>query len=304
MNDVAHNFVINRRRRPRPPGPLNSFDGDSGADADDALIRGLEPKAMTVRGSQEWARAAANRAERTRRASLAARGCTMGSDEESKDASSQTASGEGVSPAVTAEMSVEDLQPSLAEGGEAAMKALVEKAKTAPGSVFEPETVSALAQLAKTNFPAWVNLRAQLKSEAREVPISELDKRVTPNGGDASDGDDGLPGGPLKFDEIEPWDERVDGAKLLAELSSAIGAYVIMDPPQRVAVALWAVFTHAHDSFPLCAAAHHPFADEALRQNQTARDIGEADASASDHERRQRRRSRSRRRRASPDRLY
>jgi hypothetical protein len=51
---------------------------------------------MTVRGSQEWARAAANRAERTRRASLAARGCTMGSDEESQDASSQTASGEGI----------------------------------------------------------------------------------------------------------------------------------------------------------------------------------------------------------------
>ena len=146
-------------------------------------------------------------------------------------------------------MSVEDLQPSLAEGGEAAMKALVEKAKTAPGSVFEPETLSALAQLAKANFPAWVNLRARLKSETREVPMSELDKRLTASGVDPSDGDDGFPGGRLKFDEIEPWDERVDGAKLLAELSSAIGAYVIMDPTQRVAVALWAVFTHAHDSF-------------------------------------------------------
>ena len=85
------------------------------------------------------------------------------------------------------------------------------------------------------------------------MPIAELDKRVKPNGGDASDGDDGLPGEPLKFDEIEPWDEPVDGAKLLAELSSAIGAYVIMDPTQRVAVALWVVFTHAHDFF-LCAA--------------------------------------------------
>jgi hypothetical protein len=154
---------------------------------------------------------------------------------------------------VTAEMSVEDLQPSLAEGGAAAMKALVEKAKTAPGSVFEPETLSALAQLAKANFPAWVNLRVRLKSEARDVPIAELDKRVKQNGGDASDGDDRLPGGPLKFDEIEPWDEHVDGAKPLAELSSAIGAYVIMDPAQRVAVALWVVFTHAHDFF-LCAA--------------------------------------------------
>jgi hypothetical protein len=207
---------------------------------------------MTVRGSQEWARAAANRAERTRRASLAARRGTMSKEEEPKHASIPAAPGEGVSPNGLADMSAEDLQPTLAEGG-AAVKALVEKAKTAPGSVFEPETLSVLAQLAKTKFPAWVNLRARLKSEARDVPIAELDKRVKPNGGDTSDGDDGLPGGPLKFGEIELWDERVDGANLLAELSSAIGAYVIMDPAQRVAVALWAVFTHAHDFF-LCAA--------------------------------------------------
>ena len=44
MNDVADNFFIKPRRRPGPPGPLNSFDGDSGADADDALIRGQELK--------------------------------------------------------------------------------------------------------------------------------------------------------------------------------------------------------------------------------------------------------------------
>ena len=53
-----------------------------------------------------------------------------------------------------ADMSAEDLQPTLDEGGEAAMEALVEKAKTAPGSVFEAETLRALAQLAKANFPA------------------------------------------------------------------------------------------------------------------------------------------------------
>lgn len=43
VGDVS--CIIGRRRRPRPPRPLNSFDGDSGADANDALIRrvGLKP---------------------------------------------------------------------------------------------------------------------------------------------------------------------------------------------------------------------------------------------------------------------
>jgi hypothetical protein len=133
------------------------------------------------------------------------------------------------------------------------MNALVENAKKEPGSVFEPETTRALAQLAKTNFSVWINLRAQLKSEARDVPITELDKHVRPNdGGDASGGDDRLLGVPLKYDEIEPCDEHVDGANLLTELSKEIGAYVVMDPPQRDAVALWTVFTHAHDFF-VCA---------------------------------------------------
>jgi hypothetical protein len=177
----------------------------------------------------------------------------MSAREEPKDGSSATTSSEGVSPDGTADMSDEYFRPTLAEGGEAAMNALVKKAKTTPGSVFEPQTLRALAQLAKTEFPTWINLRARLKSEARDVPITELDKRVIPDDGEATDGDGRLSGAPLKYDEIEPWDEPVDGAQLLTELSSEIGAYVIMDPPQRHAVALWVVFTHAHDFF-LCAA--------------------------------------------------
>ena len=59
--------------------------------------------------------------------------------------------------------------------------------------------------------------------------------------------DDGLPGRPITFEEIEPWREPVDGAELLTELSETIGAYVIMDPHQRDAAALWAAHAHAHD---------------------------------------------------------
>ena len=60
-------------------------------------------------------------------------------------------------------------------------------------------------------------------------------------------GDDGLPGKPLTFDEIEPWPDPVNGADLLTALSDAIGKYVIMDAHQRDATALWVAFTHTHD---------------------------------------------------------
>jgi hypothetical protein len=204
---------------------------------------------MTARGSTEWVRVAADRAERTRRASLAAQRGTPSKDEERKDRSSPTVSGEGASPKCIAEISAEDFQRTLAEGGEAAMNALVGKAKTAPGSVFEGETVGALAHLAETDFPTWVNLRTRLKREAPDVPIADLDKRVRANGSDAGGGDDRLPGRALKYDEIEPWDEPVDGEQLLTEIATAIGCYVVMDAYQRDAAALWVVFAHAHDFF-------------------------------------------------------
>src|SRR6516165_8614254 len=117
---------------------------------------------MTARGSPEWARAAADRAEQTARRATS-------KNQERKDSSSSTASGEGASLDGMAEMSAENFQRTLAEGGEGGMNALVGKAKKAPGSVFEAETLSALTQLAKANFPAWVNLRARLKTEARGV---------------------------------------------------------------------------------------------------------------------------------------
>ena len=58
---------------------------------------------------------------------------------------------------------------------------------------------------------------------------------------------DGLPGRPIDFDEIEPWPDPVDGAELLSELARVIGQYVVMEPRQRDAVALWAAHAHAHD---------------------------------------------------------
>jgi Protein of unknown function (DUF3631) len=75
--------------------------------------------------------------------------------------------------------------------------------------------------------------------------LGELVKKRVEGGGEP--GDDGLPGKPLTFDEIEPWLDPVNGAELLTALSDAIGKYVIMDAHQRDATAIWVAFTHAHD---------------------------------------------------------
>jgi putative DNA primase/helicase len=116
--------------------------------------------------------------------------------------------------------------------------------------VFEDDTFNALAALAKGKFSAWINLRARIKNEARGVPLAEVDKRIKARlngGGEDGNGGDGLPGRAVEYAEIEPWEDAVDGAKLLSETAQGIGAYVIMSANQLVAAALWAVFAHTHD---------------------------------------------------------
>jgi hypothetical protein len=52
----------------------------------------------------------------------------------------------------------------------------------------------------------------------------------------------------LAIPDIEPWPMPVDGAALLAELSTAILRYVVIERPAADAVALWIVHSHAIDS--------------------------------------------------------
>jgi hypothetical protein len=48
---------------------------------------------------------------------------------------------------------------------------------------------------------------------------------------------------------VEPWPDPVDGAKLLTDNVTQVGSYVVMGDAYRDTVALWALFTHAHDAF-------------------------------------------------------
>jgi hypothetical protein len=122
---------------------------------------------------------------------------------------------------------------------------LVERAKSDPGAPFEPVEIAMLRNTAR-NCPAdFERLRARLRAETKvRLPALEaVMKAAEPEAG----ADDGMAGRPISYEEIEPWEEAVNGGDLLSELSEAIGSYIVMDKPQRDAVALWAVFAHAHD---------------------------------------------------------
>jgi Protein of unknown function (DUF3631)/Bifunctional DNA primase/polymerase, N-terminal len=131
----------------------------------------------------------------------------------------------------------------LAEGDSAGFLA---RAKADAGFPFEPEAMAALNQLAKRRAPDFERLRTQLKAETK-VRFAALEALMKAETAIGDSGEDGLPGRPITFEEIQPWREPIDGDALLTELSETIGAYVIMEPGQRDACALWAVHAHAHD---------------------------------------------------------
>jgi hypothetical protein len=47
----------------------------------------------------------------------------------------------------------------------------------------------------------------------------------------------------------EPWPERVDGDDLLDQLAERAGTHLILPPGAATLLALWTVFSHAHDAF-------------------------------------------------------
>ena len=86
------------------------------------------------------------------------------------------------------------------------------RAKTDPGFPFEPEAIVALNKFAKGRPADWQRLRAQLKTS--KILLSALEAMMKAEAeGDDNNGGDSLPGRPIKFEEIEPWDEPVDGAR-------------------------------------------------------------------------------------------
>jgi hypothetical protein len=97
-----------------------------------------------------------------------------------------------------------------------------------------------------------IKYEAQRKDEAARlgIRVSVLDRLVDRAGRTASE-DDVRPGQgrPVEIPEAEPWPEPVNGAELLDGITKALHRYVILPDAEAVAIALWAMRTHAHDAF-------------------------------------------------------
>jgi hypothetical protein len=108
------------------------------------------------------------------------------------------------------------------------------------------DSTAEIARLAKLPL---IEYGRERKAAAQRLgcPVAILEKAVVAersNGGAAAG-----QGRPLDLPEPEPWPEPVDGAALLEEMVTAIRQYVVFTVAQALATALWAIFTHAFDTF-------------------------------------------------------
>lgn len=101
-----------------------------------------------------------------------------------------------------------------------------------PGAIFEQGILEIIFTIRQKSPANWQRIRASAK-KAR-VSIAELDKLTQQDKEEANNS---------FFPTVEPWDEQVDGAALVRELSDTLRQYVICEPVVADAAALWIVFT-------------------------------------------------------------
>jgi hypothetical protein len=113
----------------------------------------------------------------------------------------------------------------------------------------EEDITAAVGRLATLSR---IKYETQREDEAARlgIRVSVLDRLVDRAGRTAGE-DDVRPGQgrPVEIPAAEPWPEPVNGAELLDGITKAMHRYVILPDAEAVAIALWAVRTHAHDAF-------------------------------------------------------
>ena len=55
----------------------------------------------------------------------------------------------------------------------------------------------------------------------------------------------------LRLGEVEPWDQPVDGQHLFDELVGSLNRYVVLQPGQPAAVALWIMLSWQYERFKI-----------------------------------------------------
>ena len=120
------------------------------------------------------------------------------------------------------------------------IEAAIASAKDDPGAAFEMPVLDELRRIRRDNPADYQRTKAKFKNTGTSV--GELDRLTHVK----HDVDDGAQGSELKFTEDEPWDESVDGAELLDEITDLLRRYMVLGQSQARAVALWIVFTYLH----------------------------------------------------------
>jgi hypothetical protein len=124
------------------------------------------------------------------------------------------------------------------------LERLVEQATADPGAPFEAGAIAFLAQLRARDPAAYERARARLKKA--HVRVGALDEEVERRKPEA--GATAAKGRALELPEIEPWEDPVNGAALLGGLVDKVREFVALGDHDALAVALWIVHAHAHDS--------------------------------------------------------
>lgn len=134
----------------------------------------------------------------------------------------------------------------------AAMLDAARSSESADPEISDDEPNAKIRTLAQMSDLAYGRQRNDA-AEALGLSVNWLDKLVRHTRAEiraASGESTAGPGQPLKYTEIEPWPEAVDGAALLDALTKQISKYVILEAAAACAVALWVVFVHAFCRVP------------------------------------------------------
>jgi len=115
--------------------------------------------------------------------------------------------------------------------------------------VPDPDDKAEIARLAQLPVLEYERER-EAAAERLGCRVSILDRLVAQaRGVSPPGGDTGGRGQPLVFEEIEPWSEPVDGARLLDDIVVEIRRYVVLSTPAAYAVALWVPIVYAFERF-------------------------------------------------------
>jgi len=123
---------------------------------------------------------------------------------------------------------------------------LVDRSEHDAGAPFAPQALGQLAAMKMQDRAEFERVRSRLK--ALGVRVGELDLalcELAPARKEA-----GLSGA-LTWPEETLWPNPVAGAELLDEIAETIGSFVVLPSYASEAMALWLVFAHAHNVWPI-----------------------------------------------------